>query len=81
MTYLVRYTSDSETHWELMTVQQFAQSIANPDRSEHRIWRLAAEPQLIKYQHVGKYREVWLFDRFDNFIESGTYCANAQTAI
>ena len=81
MTYLVRYASDGETHWELMTAQQFAQSIANPDRSEHRIWRLAGDPHPLKYQHVSKYREVWLFDRFDNFIESGTYCANAQTAI
>ena len=81
MPYLVRYTSDSETHWRLMTAQQFAQSIANPDRSEHRIWRLAGDPHPLRYQHVSKYREVWLFDRFDNFIESGTYCANAQTAI
>jgi len=73
MTYLVRYISNGETHWELMTAQQFAQSIGNPDRSEHRIWRLAGDPHPLKYQHVSKYREVWLFDRFDNFIESENY--------
>ena len=81
MSYLVRYTHDGETVWEFMNAQQFAQSIANPDRSEHRIWRLIAEPQPIKYYHVPKYGEVWIFDRFDNFIESGTYCAIAQTAL
>ena len=73
MTYLVRYTSNGETVWKIMTAQQFAQSIANPDRSEHHIWRLIGEPHPLKYRHVPKYREVWLFDRYDNFIESGNY--------
>lgn len=75
MSYLVRYTSNGATIWAFMNAQEIAQSIANPNHSDHRIWRLLpnAEPLAVKIRNVSKYCEVWLFDRFDNFIESGTY--------
>ena len=76
--YLVSYECCGEVYHEIMDVYQLAKSIGCADfneRSDHQVWRLLpnAEPQRVRAELEPRLHKVYLYDRYNNFIDSGKY--------
>lgn len=78
MKYLVSYSIEGETVWEVMSMRKVAESIGCADyleRSNHAVWRLIPnrEPEPLWIEFAPRYHNVTVMDRYGNYVDSADY--------